>query len=152
MLRINETATRLGLKSKLAVKSISRQLKKRGFADIYAGVSKNGTIGIIGTKVDGFTKEAHIIKPDGQRILKEYIRIDSPDKNSGAFNRIIQTWKSNKKGLVFSERSTLFYDGHKLPDEISTMYADKECDGVEITKRFPFNKYAQHYMKNHGNN
>lgn len=152
MLRINGTATKLGLKSKLAVKNISKQLKKRGFSDIYTGVSKNGTIGIIGTKADGFTKEAHIIKPDGQKILKEYTRIDSPDKTSGAFNRIIQTWESYKKGLVFSKRSTLFYDEHKLPNEISTMYADKECDGVEITRIFPFDKYAQHYMKKPQNN
>lgn len=147
MLGMNEAATKLGLGSKLVVKKIAKQLKKSGFADIYTGVSKNGTIGIIGTKADGFTKEAHIIKPDGQRILKEYIRIDSPDKNSGAFNRIIQTWKSAKKGLVFSERSTLYYDGHKLPNAIRTVLADKECDGVEIVNKFPFQKYAQNYMR-----
>jgi len=162
MLRISETATRLGLKSKLAVKKITRQLQKNGLDNIYTGVSKNGIIGIIGANADGFTKEAHIIKPDGQKILKTYRRINSTDKASKAFNRVIETWDTTRRTPIFVEKSTLFYNGHTLPydskllhgrvlppDLISTMRTDKGCDGVEIVEKMPFAKYAQYYMKKH---
>lgn len=144
---INKIAPKISLMKKISVMRIQRQLEKQGFSDIATRMSKNGTIGIIGTKADGFTKNAHIIKPDGTQFLKEYRLVSTNYTPREFFNRIIKTWQIDKKQRIFVSQSTLYYEGFKVPKAIRTLNADIGCDGTEPILKFPLDKYGEYLYK-----
>ena len=143
---INKIAPKISLMKKMSVRKIQNQFRKQGFSDITTRMSKNGTIAIIGTKGDRFEKQALTIKPDGQRILKTYERIESGIK--GLFNRKIQTLNVTSKDPIFVSQSTLYYENHKLPSLIRTLPEEaKDGDAVEIIYKSPLNIYVDHLSK-----
>jgi hypothetical protein len=137
------------LKTMIQVQKEKRFLKKAGNKEIVTTANKNGDVAILAFNNPQHDELilSHVIKKDGSQTVSYYNT--SEKKYRTPFVKVIETYDKLKNNIIFNKQSTIKYNGtSKIPEEVSTMYSDKDgCDGVEIKQKFPFKEYSKHFQK-----